>query len=62
MSLKALVASKDWESFLDYLKEQEEVLVKNSMNVSDPVDIYRYQGEYRLIKKLTRLKESLRNG
>lgn len=62
MSLKALVANKDWESFLDYLKEQEEVLVKNSMNVSDPVDIYRYQGEYRLIKKLTRLKESLRNG
>lgn len=62
MSLKALVANKDWDSFLDYLKEQEEALVKNSMNVSDPVDIYRYQGEYRLIKKLTRLKESLRNG
>lgn len=62
MSLKALVANKDWDSFLDYLKEQEEALVKNSMNVSDTVDIYRYQGEYRLIKKLTRLKESLRNG
>lgn len=62
MSLKRLVANEDWAAFIEYLEEQEQTLLKNTMSSKDPTEIYRYQGEYRFIKKLVGLKERLRNG
>lgn len=62
MSLKRLVANEDWPVFIEYLDELEKTLFKNSMNAKTTDEMFKYQGEYRVIQKLKNLKERLKNG
>lgn len=50
-------SSKDFPIFLEYLQSELDKLHKSYESITDPVEIYRIQGEIRRIRKLLMLRD-----
>ena len=60
MSLKPLVNNHElWTDFLQELDARINVCYKRLEQVTDPVEIYRAQGEVQALRKLEKLREKV---
>lgn len=60
MSLKPLVNNHElWTDFLQELDVRINVCYKRLEQLSDPVEIYRAQGEVQALRKLEKLREKV---
>lgn len=60
MNLKPFVNNKElWDAFLVELSSMKGSCYKRLEQLSDPVDIYRTQGEIHAIQKLEQLRDRL---
>lgn len=60
MNLKPFVNNHDlWEDFLQELDSRIHICYKRLEQVSDPVEIYRAQGEIQALRKLEKLRDKV---
>lgn len=60
MNLKPFVNNKDlWEDFKQELDNRIQTCYKKLEQVSDPVEIYRAQGEIQALKSLQKLRDKV---
>ncbi len=60
MNLKPFVNTKDlWEDFLQELDNRVQACYKKLEQVTDPVEVYRTQGEILALRKLEQLRQKV---
>lgn len=59
MSLKALVNDPHWQDLLDEVEQWEHKVKVKGLTSDDEVEIFRAQGEYAVLQKLKKLKDTV---